>query len=119
MAGSGGDYFPWAFRQQKVGQLIGETTWGGLVSAAVHYLLIDGGRITAPTNAVFDPINNEWVAENKGVAPDIEVRQDALSLSKGIDPQLERAVKEVMKLVEQKGEIKIEHPKYSTPAKNN
>nr|MBC7613632.1 PD40 domain-containing protein [Pseudopedobacter sp.] len=119
MAGSGGDYFPWAFRQQKVGPLIGETTWGGLVSAAVHYLLIDGGRITAPTNAVFDPINNEWVAENKGVAPDIGVRQDALSLSKGSDPQLQRAVKEVMKLVEQKGEIKIEHPKYSTPAKNN
>ncbi len=119
MAGSGGDYFPWAFRQQKVGQLIGTTTWGGLVKSSVHYLLVDGGRITAPDNAVFDPINNEWVAENKGVAPDIEVRQDGLSLSKGIDPQLERAVKEVMKLVKQKGEIKIERPEYPTPAKIN
>jgi tricorn protease len=118
MAGSGGDYFPWAFRQQKVGQLIGKTTWGGLVKSSVHYLLIDGGRITAPDNAVFDPINNEWIGENVGIAPDIEVRQDALSLSKGIDPQLERAVKEVMKLVEEKGEVKIERPAYPTPAKN-
>lgn len=118
MAGSGGDYFPWAFRQQKVGKLIGTTTWGGLVKSSVHYLLIDGGRITAPDNAVFDPINDEWIAENKGVAPDIEVRQDALSLSKGIDPQLERAIKEVLILVDKKGEIKVEHPAYSTPAKN-
>ncbi|MFT6204941.1 MAG: tricorn protease [Spirosomataceae bacterium] len=118
MAGSGGDYFPWAFRQQNVGPLIGKTTWGGLVKSSVHYLLIDGGRITAPDNAVFDPVNNKWIAENTGIAPDIEVRQDASSLSKGVDPQLERAVKEVLKMVEQKGEIKIEHPPYPTPAKN-
>ncbi len=119
MAGSGGDYFPWAFRQQKVGPLIGTTTWGGLVASAVHYALVDGGALTAPSNAVFDPINNEWIAENIGVAPDIEVRQDGLSLSKGIDPQLERAVQEVLKMVQQKGEIKVEHPPYSTPAKND
>lgn len=118
MAGSGGDYFPWAFRQQKVGPLIGTTTWGGLVKSSVHYLMVDGGRITAPDNAVFDPINHEWIAENKGVPPDIEIRQDALSLSRGNDPQLERAVKEALKLVEQRGEIKIEHPPYSTPARN-
>jgi tricorn protease len=119
MAGSGGDYFPWAFRQQKVGQLIGTTTWGGLVKSSVHYALVDGGALTAPDNAVFDPIKNEWIAENKGVAPDIKVRQDALSLSIGIDPQLERAVKEVLILVEQKGELKIERPAYPTPAKND
>ncbi len=118
MAGSGGDYFPWAFKQQKVGPLIGKTTWGGLVKSSVHYLLVDGGRITAPDNAVFDPINNKWIGENTGIAPNIEVRQDAASLSKGIDPQLERAVKEVLKMVEQKGEIKIEHPPYPTPAKH-
>jgi tricorn protease len=116
MAGSGGDYFPWAFKQQNVGPLIGKTTWGGLVKSSTHYLLIDGGRITAPDNAVFDPVNNQWIAENTGVAPDIEVRQDASSLSKGADPQLERAVKEVLKMVVQKEEIK--HPPYPTPAKN-
>lgn len=119
MAGSGGDYFPWAFRQLNVGPLIGQTTWGGLVKSSVHYRLVDGGALTAPDNAVFDPFKNEWIAENKGIAPDIEVRQDGLSLSKGIDPQLERAVQEVLKMVEKKGEVKVEHPPYSTPAKNN
>ena len=116
MAGSGGDYFPWAFRQQNVGPLIGKTTWGGLVKSSVHYALVDGGALTAPDNAVFDPINKVWIAENTGVAPDIEVYQDASSLAKGKDPQLERAVQELLKLVEQKGEMKIERPEYPTPA---
>jgi tricorn protease len=116
MAGSGGDFFPWIFRQRKVGPLIGSTTWGGLVKSSVHYALIDGGALTAPDNAVFDPINNKWVAENHGVPPDIAVRQDAKSLAEGIDPQLVRAVQEALKLVEQQGEKEITPPPFSTPA---
>ncbi len=115
-SGSGGDFFPWVFRQQKAGPLIGATTWGGLVKSSVHYRMVDGGTITAPDNAVFDPVNNKWVAENTGVAPDIAVRQDAVSLSKGVDPQLKRAVKEVMKLVEKEGVINVVHPPYPKPA---
>lgn len=116
MAGSGGDFFPWVFRQQKVGPLIGATTWGGLVKSSVHYSLVDGGALTAPDNAVFDPINNKWIAENEGVPPDIAIRQDAKSLSTGIDPQLQKAVEEVLKLVEKKGEINVTPPPFSTPA---
>jgi tricorn protease len=117
MSGSGGDFFPWVFRQQKIGPLIGTRTWGGLVKSSVHYALVDGGGLTAPDNAVFDPVNNKWIAENEGVPPDIEVRQDAVSLSKGIDPQLEKAVRETMRLLELKGEIKITPPAYQAPAK--
>lgn len=116
MAGSGGDFFPWVFRQQKAGPLIGTRTWGGLVKSSVHYNLVDGGALTAPDNAVFDPVNNKWVAENEGVPPDIEVRQDAVSLAKGVDPQLERAVKEALLLLEKQGEIKVTPPPFSTPA---
>jgi tricorn protease len=83
----------------------------------VHYSLVDGGALTAPDNAVFDPINNKWIAENEGVAPDIEVRQDAASLSKGLDPQLERGVKEALRMLEQQGEIKVIPPPFPTPAK--
>ena len=119
LSGSGGDFFPWVFRQQKAGALIGATTWGGLVKSSVHYSLIDGGALTAPDNAVFDPINNKWIAENEGVAPDIAVRQDAVSLSKGKDPQLERAVKEVLELLKTQGSKKIVPPPYSKPAKSN
>jgi len=117
LAGSGGDFFPWVFRQQKTGPLIGARTWGGLVKSSVHYSLVDGGALTAPDNGVFDPINHTWIGENEGIPPDIEVRQDAVSLSKGIDVQLERAVKEALKLLEQQGEIKVTPPPFSTPAK--
>ncbi len=115
LAGSGGDFFPWVFRQQKAGKLIGMTTWGGLVKSSTHYRLIDGGSLTSPDNAVFDPNKGEWIAENKGVAPDIKVRQDAKSLEQGKDPQLERAVQELMRQLTTKK--KIVPPAFSKPAK--
>ncbi|MFD2568349.1 S41 family peptidase [Pseudotenacibaculum haliotis] len=117
LAGSGGDFFPWVFRQQNAGKLIGMTTWGGLVKSSTHYRLIDGGSLTAPDNAVFDPNKNEWIGENKGIAPDIKVRQDALSLSQGKDPQLERAVAELLKMLPAKK--KVTPPPFSKPAKGN
>jgi tricorn protease len=116
MAGSGGDFFPWVFRHQQVGPLIGTRTWGGLVKSSVHYSFIDGGSMTAPDNAVFDPEKQKWVAENEGIAPDIEQKIDAVSVSKGIDLQLERAVQEVLKLVEKEPAPVIKHPPYSKPA---
>jgi tricorn protease len=119
LSGSGGDFFPWAFRQQKLGKLIGTTTWGGLVKSSVHYRLVDGGALTAPDNAVFDPIANEWVGENKGIVPDIEVYQDAKSLAAGKDPQLDRAVIELLIQLEGKPVKAIKPPKFSTPAIKN
>lgn len=118
MAGSGGDFFPWVFRQQKVGPLIGRRTWGGLVKSSVHYAFVDGGAMTAPDNAVFDPHNNKWVAENEGVPPDIEVRQDAGSLAEGRDAQLERAVQELLRALEKQGPVKLTPPPFSRPAKH-
>ncbi|MBN2480173.1 MAG: hypothetical protein JXB19_00400 [Bacteroidales bacterium] len=72
--------------------------------------------LTAPDNAVYDPVSKKWIAENEGVPPDIEVRQDAVSLSKGLDPQLERAVREALKLLEQQGEIDMTPPAFPLPA---
>ncbi|MFY0654498.1 MAG: PD40 domain-containing protein [Cyclobacteriaceae bacterium] len=117
LAGSGGDYFPWVFRQQNAGKLIGQTTWGGLVKSSTHYLFIDGGRMTAPDNAVFDPVQKKWIAENKGVAPDIPVRQDAKSLNQGKDPQLERAVQELLKELEKIEKEDLTPPPFSKPGK--
>ena len=116
MAGSGGDFFPWVFRQQQAGPLIGTTTWGGLVKSSVHYRMVDGSALTAPDNAIFDPIRKEWIAENKGIAPDIEVRMDTKSLEEGRDPQLERAVGELMKLIDEQM-LMLQKPTYETPAK--
>jgi tricorn protease len=100
LAGSGGDYFPWAFHELKVGPLIGTRTWGGLVASAVPYPLVDGGTITAPSSAVFT-LRGEWPAEGEGIPPDIEVLLDAKSVGAGRDAQLERGVTEALKLLAQ------------------
>jgi tricorn protease len=68
-----------------------------------------------PINAVFDPVNNKWIAENTGIAPDIEVRQMFIFIE-GVDPQ-RTSGKEVLKMVEQKEEIKL-NILYPAPAKN-
>ncbi|MEE2775584.1 MAG: PDZ domain-containing protein [Acidobacteriota bacterium] len=116
LAGSGGDFFPWVFRQQQAGPLIGARTWGGLVKSSVHYRLIDGGALTAPDNAVFDPVGGRWIAENEGVAPDIEVLQDARAVAAGRDPQLERGVEELLRLLPE-AVPDIEPPPFPRPSR--
>jgi tricorn protease len=115
-AGSGGDYFPWVFRHQQVGPLIGTRTWGGLVKSSVHYPFVDGGAMTAPDNAVFDPRAGVWVGENEGIAPDIEVRMDARSVAEGRDPQLVRGVEEALRLLADEGTPTVAPPPFPTPA---
>ena len=115
-AGSGGDFFPWVFRQQQAGPLIGARTWGGLVKSSVHYSLVDGGALTAPDNAVFDPVAGEWIGENIGIAPDIEVQLDALSHSQGRDPQLERGVEELLRMLETHPLPEVTPPPFPDPA---
>jgi tricorn protease len=119
LAGSGGDFFPWVFRQQKVGPLIGTRTWGGLVKSTVHYSFMDGGSMTAPDNAIFDPVANKWVGENMGISPDIEQRITALAVAKGRDLQLEKAVEEALKLLQKEPWPSVTPPPYSTPARKN
>jgi tricorn protease len=115
LAGSGGDFFPWVFRHQKIGPLIGTRTWGGLVRSCSHYPMIDGGSVTSPCNAVFEP-GAGWIAENQGVAPDTEVRMDAKSVAQGRDPQLERGVQEAIKLLEGKAAPRVAVPPFPKPA---
>lgn len=116
-AGSGGDFFPWVFRHQQAGPLIGATTWGGLVKSSVHYPLVDGGALTAPDNAVFDPATNSYIGENIGIAPDIPVRQTAQALEAGGDPQLERAVEELLRTLGPAKNTELRNPPYPSPAK--
>jgi tricorn protease len=94
-AGSGGDLLPWMFRKFKLGTLIGQRTWGGLVGVLGFPTLMDGGTITAPNLAIWTP-EDGWVVENEGVPPDIEVEQTPKDVIAGKDPQLERAIAVVM-----------------------
>lgn len=90
-AGSGGDMMPWMFHYTKAGTLVGKRTWGGLIGVLGFPALMDGGTVTAPNVRIFSP-SGEWIAENTGVAPDVEVDLDPKSVASGHDPQLERAV---------------------------
>jgi tricorn protease len=98
-AGSGGDALPYYFHMRKVGTLVGTRTWGGLVGTLGLPATIDGGGITAPSLAFYD-VSGKWAVENEGIAPDIEVEYTPADVINGHDPQLERAVTEAMKLLE-------------------
>ncbi|MGI8786646.1 MAG: S41 family peptidase [Pyrinomonadaceae bacterium] len=93
---SDGDIFPYMFRQAGLGPLIGKRSWGGVVGISNRGTLIDGGTVNVPEFGLVN-LNGEWVIEGHGVDPDIEVENDPKSVIIGHDPQLERAVDEVMK----------------------
>ena len=94
-AGSGGDYFPWMFEHYKIGPLIGQRTWGGLVGILDTPVLMDGGSVTAPNLAIWTA-DAGYVVENVGIPPDVSVEQTPKDVINGHDPQLERAILWVM-----------------------
>ncbi|MEX0893827.1 MAG: PDZ domain-containing protein [Gemmatimonadota bacterium] len=100
MAGSGGDLMPYMFRYYDVGPLVGTRTWGGLVGTWDTPPLLDGGSMIAPRGGFFD-VDGAWAVENEGVAPDIQVEMTPAAVAAGRDPQLERAVAEALRLLEE------------------
>ncbi|HEY4131792.1 MAG TPA: PDZ domain-containing protein, partial [Gemmatimonadaceae bacterium] len=99
-AGSGGDALPFYFKQRKIGLLVGTRTWGGLVGTTGVPATIDGGGITAPGLAFYD-LDGKWAVENEGVTPDVDVEYSAPEVIKGRDPQIERAVQEGLRMLQQ------------------
>jgi tricorn protease len=108
-AGSGGDALPYQFKLRKLGPLVGTRTWGALVGTVGIPATIDGGGITAPSLAFYD-LSGQWAVENEGVAPDIEVAYTGPEISQGRDPQLERAVQEALRLLEQSAPRAVPRP---------
>lgn len=96
---SDGDIFPYRFRQAGLGPLIGKRSWGGVVGISNRGPLIDGGKVYVPLSATNAP-TGEWIIEGHGVDPDIEVENDPKSVIEGKDPQLQRALKEVLARIE-------------------
>jgi tricorn protease len=88
---SDGDLFPYYFRKYGLGPLIGTRTWGGVRGIRGLWPLLDGGYISVPEDSVYG-LDSQWVLENRGVVPDIEVEDAPAQLLAGEDPQLETAV---------------------------
>jgi tricorn protease len=112
-AGSGGDAMPYYFKAAGVGPLIGKRTWGGLVGRAGGPSLMDGGYVTAPSSGVWSP-KDGWVAENVGIAPDIEIEHDPALVRQGKDPQLDKAIEVVMSELAKKPPVKPKRPAFPT-----
>jgi len=93
---SDGDIFPHMFRKAGLGPLVGKRSWGGVVGITGLGPMIDGGTVYVPISGTNDP-DGKWVIEGHGVDPDIVVENDPKSVIAGRDPQLERAVEELVK----------------------
>ncbi|MFN0137862.1 MAG: PDZ domain-containing protein, partial [Phycisphaerae bacterium] len=115
LAGSGGDMFPWLFRANKIGKLIGTRTWGGLVGISGNPGLIDGASVSAPTVGFYEK-DGTWGVEGHGVDPDIEVIDDpAKMVSKDgavADPQLDAAIELMLKEIATNGYKPPKRPAY-------
>jgi tricorn protease len=90
-AGSDGDIVNEAFRELRLGKVVGVRTWGGVIGIDGRYSLVDGTVVTQPRMAFwFRDIG--WGVENYGVDPDVEVPYPPQAWAAGTDPQLDTAV---------------------------
>jgi tricorn protease len=99
-AGSDGDIFSHCFKLLGLGPLIGKRTWGGVVGIDPRHKLVDGTTTTQPEFAFwFKDVG--WNVENYGTDPDIEVDIAPQDYVNNRDPQLERAVAEALRLIDE------------------
>jgi len=101
-SGSDGDIFSHTFKLMGLGPLIGTRTWGGVIGVSPRDSLVDGSITTQPEYSLwFRDVG--WGVENYGTDPDIEVEIRPQDYAAGCDPQIERAIAEIRKLL-------AEHP---------
>jgi tricorn protease len=96
---SGGDALPYYFRKRGVGELVGSRTFGGMVGVRNIPFLVDGGQLLVPEEGSYES-SDAWAVEGHGVEPDVVVRETPTELAEGRDPQLEAAVRHLLKELE-------------------
>lgn len=116
-AGSDGDIFSHSFKMLKLGPLIGKRTWGGVIGMWYRHGLVDGGGTSQPEFSFwFNDVG--WGVENRGVEPDIEVEITPQDYAKGVDPQLDRGITEVLAILKTSPPLKpflSERPNLAAP----
>ncbi|MFD0367845.1 S41 family peptidase [Streptomyces sp. NPDC059071] len=97
---SDGDMITAAFKLLRLGPVVGQRTWGGVVGMTGRHRLGDGTQITVPMNAAWFP-EYGWSIENHGVAPDLEIMRTPLDWAEGRHAQLDDAVHVALALLEE------------------
>ena len=98
-AGSDGDIFPASIQRLGLAPVIGTRSWGGVIGIRADKRMTDGGGLTQPEYALWRT-GDGWAIENHGVDPDIVVQDLPQELGRGEDAQLDRAIEEVLELIE-------------------
>jgi tricorn protease len=102
---SDGDLFPYSFKKNQLGKVIGTRTWGGVVGIRGSLPFIDGGELRKPEFASYSSEESKWIIEGFGVEPDIYVENDPAREYDGIDDQLNKAIEIIMEEVKNYKEI--------------
>ena len=89
---SDGDLFPWSFKANNLGTVIGTRTWGGIVGISGSLPYMDGTDVRVPFFTNYDAKTGEWIVENHGVDPDILLDNDPIREQAGEDQQLLKAI---------------------------
>jgi tricorn protease len=99
-AGSDGDMFSHAFKMLKLGPLVGQRTWGGVIGITRNQFLVDGSLTTQPEYAIwFEDVG--WRVENYGTDPDVDVAIRPQDYRAGKDPQLDKGIELLVEEMEQ------------------
>jgi len=93
---SDGDLFPYQFKYFKLGKVIGQRSWGGVVGIRGSLPFVDGADLRKPEFAHFAADGSDWIIEGYGVDPDIEVVNDPHKVFMGADAQLEKAIEVIL-----------------------
>lgn len=107
---SDGDLFPWSFKANNLGTVIGTRTWGGIVGISGSLPYIDGTDVRVPFFTNYDAKTGEWIVENHGVDPDILIDNDPIKAFAGEDEQLNKAIEVALE------QLKDRKPLPKTPA---
>ncbi|WP_343235684.1 S41 family peptidase [Streptomyces sp. SID10815] len=95
---SDGDMITAAIKLLKLGPVVGQRTWGGVVGMTGRHRLGDGTVITVPMNAAwFDAYG--WSVENHGVAPDVESLRTPLDWAEGHHREMDEAIELALSLL--------------------
>nr|WP_203620641.1 S41 family peptidase [Streptomyces sp. SID8499] len=95
---SDGDMITAAIKLLKLGPVVGQRTWGGVVGMTGRHRLGDGTVITVPMNAAwFDAYG--WSVENHGVAPDVESLRTPLDWAEGRHREMDDAIELALDLL--------------------
>jgi tricorn protease len=101
---SDGDIFPYRFKSDGLGKLIGKRSWGGVVGIRGTLPIVDGGFLNKPEFAPYGRDGKSWVIEGHGVDPDIVVENDPAKEFSGVDQQLDRGIEEILAELKAKGQ---------------